>query len=80
MKEILRNSSKMYVLFEGDQTYVLSVMCGGIGLYEAQVHLNSEETAKFDTEGDDYIESLALDIAKHTSKYQDRFVLKERKR
>lgn len=42
MKEII-NKAWDYVLYENDGDYILSVLCGSIGIYELNIMLNSDE-------------------------------------
>jgi hypothetical protein len=74
MKEIIRSQDKMYILFEDDAGYILSAMCGGIGMYEVKVRLNSDEAASYRTEGEGYVEALAYDLGREPNKYRCRTV------
>ncbi len=73
MKEVLRNDNKMYILFEdSDGSHVLSVMCGGIGMYEVKIRLEEADALRYTNEGEAYIEELAYDVARNSSKYSHR--------
>ena len=72
MKLKYRNKERDYDLFEeSDGTFVISVLCGTIGLYQARVRLNDEETRRYQEEGQNFLDDLATRIRKE-SKYQPR--------
>ncbi|BBO33991.1 hypothetical protein [Lacipirellula parvula] len=74
MKEVLRNCGGMYILFEDGGAYVLSVMVGGIAMYEMRVRLNATEVAGYRDEGEEFVGTLADQIARDPGKYEARAV------
>ncbi len=72
MKEVLIDSRNMYKLFKADTKYILTVVCGGIGMYERSIALTDEEVEKFRERGESYIDELACDVSKNEAKYRDR--------
>lgn len=56
--------------------HFLTVLCGGIGLFEHTIRLTAEELALIDEYGEYYLEKLALDIARAPEKFADRLVRK----
>lgn len=75
MRELLRNERLMYSLSETDRgELILSVICGGIGMYEARLILDPEERQSFKAEGESFLDNLASSIAKHPDRYQDRMI------
>ena len=75
MKLKYRNREGEYDLFEeSDGSLVISVVCGTIGLYEARVRLNDEETRRYQEEGEAYLDDLATRIRKEESKYKSRMI------
>lgn len=71
MKELI-NKPWSYTFFEDDNKYFLSVLCGSSALFEINLILEEEETALYNTFGEDYIESLAINVKEDPSKYSDR--------
>ena len=72
MKLKQSNKEREYDLFEeSDGTLVISLVCGTIGLYQARVRLNDEETRRYEEEGQDFLDDLAIRISKE-SKYKRR--------
>ena len=75
MKEVLKNTEKMFSLDLDDQDrYILSTMCGGVGMYEVCIVLDSNEVERFHTDGSAFIEELAYEIGRNTSKYKNRII------
>ena len=73
MKEII-NKPWDYKFFELEQKFYLSVICGGVGMYEINLLLNKEEIQKYEKEGITYIDKLAREVQYYTSRYMDRNV------
>lgn len=75
MKELLRNEKLMYVLEEGDDgSLFLTVVCGGVGIYELQVQLNEQEKECYLNQGVGYLDQLAGLIGKNTADFVDRAI------
>ena len=47
---------------ENPETYILSVVCGSVGIYEITIQLDPEELKAFQLDGQPYIEKLANQI------------------
>ena len=71
MKEVLKKRWS-YVLYESGQNYILSVLCGTVGLYELRIQLNEEEVAMYKADGVGYIENLVKTIQAEPDNYTDR--------
>lgn len=71
MKEVIKKQWS-YTLYESDESYVLSVICGTVALYTIQVQLNEEEINAFKVNGVDYIDSLVKTIQSEPDKFKDR--------
>jgi hypothetical protein len=54
--------------------HFLTVLCGGIALYECRVKLTPEELAFIRDFGGHYIQKIAADISHDPQKFKDRFV------
>lgn len=73
--ELSRNDNWMYDLQKKENgDIIFSVVCGGIGMYEASIVFNDDEIGGYLREGDDYLVWLAKDISQNTLKYSNRFV------
>lgn len=73
MRELFRNERLMYSLSQTeDNELILSVVCGGIGMYEAKINLNDEERHSFESEGETFLDNLASSIARDPESYQGR--------
>lgn len=73
MKELLRNENYMYILEEDDcGALLLTVTCGGVGMYDLQIELNLEERENYLSQGENYLNNLASQIGKNTSAFQER--------
>lgn len=72
MREVFRNQAKMFTLYDDNGHYVLSVVCGGVGMYDVNVPLDSEECASYREEGEAFLETLAYKIARDPNRYRDR--------
>jgi hypothetical protein len=65
----------MYKLHEDNDRIILSVVCGGIGMFIAKIVLTDEEVENYRIIGWAYIRDLAYDVAKNHTVYADRMVL-----
>jgi hypothetical protein len=73
MRELFRNERLMSSLLETDKgELIFSVVCGGIGMYEARIILNEEEKRRFEIEGEAFLDNLALSIAGDPECYKTR--------
>ena len=71
MKEIIKKDWN-YSFFEKDSGFILSVICGSVGLFEVNIQLNEEELKQYKIEGAAYIENLARAIQYSPSTYAER--------
>ena len=61
MKEILK-SNWNYTLLEENNTFLLKVICGSVGIFEVELLLDNEQIQKYKVEGEKYINQLANEI------------------
>ncbi|MES2850719.1 MAG: hypothetical protein V4685_16790 [Bacteroidota bacterium] len=73
MEKVIEKSWN-YILIKNNGNYYLSVLCGGIGLYELEINLNEQEVASFTNIGESYIDDLAKEIQKNTTKWLHRSI------
>ena len=50
------------------------VLCGGVGMFEAKIVLNSDEIKEYRSNGEIYLKKIAHDIRMYPSKYEARFI------
>ena len=60
---IVRNQDWMYELYEEGGSHFLSVMCGGIGMYERVVKLTPDEMERYRSQGNHVLDDLRRRIA-----------------
>jgi hypothetical protein len=60
------NASKTdwYELKKEHGEWVLTVLCGGVGMFERKLTLSKEEEAYVHDHGEYYVEKLATDVSK----------------
>jgi hypothetical protein len=74
LKEISEDKKRMIrVLQTPDGTFILGVLCGGIGMYEVLVVLTKEEKEGFLLRGMDELVPLARKISYLPEDYRDRW-------
>lgn len=62
-----------YTLYKSDESYILSVVCGGVGLFELNMPLSNEDGVKaLADEG--FLERMAAEIANDPTKYSGRSI------
>lgn len=62
-----------YTLYKSDESYILSVVCGGVGLFELNIPLSNEDGVKaLADEG--FLERLVAEIANDPTKYAGRSI------
>ena len=63
----------MAVLEKSDnERYTLTVLCGGIGMYEVRVELTPEEIVEYEEWGKHFVEHMARRICRDPEKYLHR--------
>jgi hypothetical protein len=61
----------LYTLYKSDEgTFVLSVLCGGAGMYELNLPLEAGQMINAHV-GDDYLEKLANKVRANPERYAD---------
>lgn len=64
-----------YILYQtDDNNLILSVVCGTVGLYDVNIQLNDEEKDKFEKDGTEFMDELALDVSSNPPKYRNRHI------
>jgi len=63
----------VYTLYQSDDGYILSVLCGSSAMYQLNIPLSKNESDK--AIGDaDYLNELVKDIQQHPKKYASRSI------
>ena len=70
--ELLLKKDWKYSLMKEGEKFMLSVVCGSIGLYEIEIELNPFEVDNFKKAGQYYIEELVEKINKNPKEYISR--------
>lgn len=60
-----------YTLYSSSQGFIISVVCGGIAVYELQFYLNNDEIKNM-RENTQYLDSLAEKVRENTQEYNKR--------
>lgn len=61
-----------YILYEDKGKYLLSVVCGTVGMFEINIYLNQEEMKQFEKNGEVFIKILAERIRCSPKSFVDR--------
>lgn len=69
----LQEKKWAYTLFDADGKKILSVVCGGAGLYDLKIELSASEVQKMNEDAS-FVESLASAIRDNPKAYEDRRV------
>ncbi len=69
MNELLKKQWNYRLFKNSSDEYVLSVLCGTIGLYEVDVKLTSKQIEDYETYGEKIIDELAQKIRNNPSSY-----------
>ncbi len=69
MKELLKKQWKYTLYVNEGGAYILTVICGTIGLYEVEHVLTNEQLLKYKNQGETFIDALANDISYTPKKY-----------
>ncbi len=70
--EIVHGVAWSFTFYRFGSRYLMSVVCGGAGLYDVEFELNAEEVASFKKDGNDRIAALAKDVKSNPSAYVKR--------
>jgi len=70
--EIVHGVAWSFTFYRFGTRYLISVVCGGAGLYDVAFELNAEEFAAFKKDGNDSIIELAKDVNSNPSAYMER--------
>ena len=73
MKE-LENKTWDYILYEDGDRLILSVVVGGVAMYEVNVVLNAAESGAYRQKGMEGLKSLLADIQLHPQQFKERHV------
>jgi hypothetical protein len=73
MNEISR-SRWSWILYQDNDEYILSVVCGTVGIFETVVKLSATEVNSYSEKGDEFIEDLAVKIRFKPKDYANRII------
>ena len=66
------SSNWKYILYRYNDDFVLSVLCGTVGVFDVNIELDKEEKAKYLSEGIDFINNLSYKVSGSPTSYSDR--------
>jgi hypothetical protein len=71
---ILLQKEWFYTLELLSEQYILSIVCGSIGIYDVKIQLNSEEIKQFNDKGEVFIEQLAEAVRFSPTLFKTRYL------
>ena len=71
---IIKDDDKLYELSKVNGALQISIILSGIGWREVKFYFNHEETAKFFSEGKEYLDALVQEVVSGSEKFNDRFL------
>ncbi len=74
MRELARKEYG-YIFYEVDSRFLLSTLCGTVGLFTLDFFLNEKETEKYKEQGIEFINSLAGDVTRFYDNYWHRCII-----
>lgn len=74
MKEIARKHFG-YILYEVDNKYLLSTICGTVGLFTVDFFLSDQEKQNYQEKGLEFIDKLAGDVVRSYNTYWHRCII-----
>lgn len=74
MRELARKDYG-YIFYQVDDKYLLSTLCGTVGLFTVDIFLNETETEKYKEQGLNFINNLAGDITRYYDNYWNRCII-----
>ncbi len=73
MVEIDR-SRMSWILYQDQEQYFISVVCGSVGIFEVSIKLLPEEVESYLKEGKEFIERFAKDVRFSTKSFSHRAI------
>ncbi len=74
MKDVIYKDDVAILKKTNSEIFVLSSLCGSIGMYTIEIQLNEEELANYKEYGNGYITKLSKEISQNPDKYSDRAI------
>lgn len=73
MKKVIETPWR-YTLYQDNEKYYLTVVTGGVALYNLTVELTHEEVEYFSIKGVSYLDTLASEIEVNSKKFESRYI------
>ena len=67
--EIILDKRWNYQFIKDNDKYILSVMCGTVGLFEVDIELNKQQIASYKKNGINFIEKCVKEIRANPNHY-----------
>lgn len=61
-----------WILYQNKENFFISVICGTVGIFEANIKLDAEEVKNYQKDGLVFIREMARAITNNPQKYWDR--------
>ncbi len=72
---LLAERNWSWMLFEDEGIFILSVICGSVGIYTLEIQLSANELAEYRAKGEKFLDVIARDISYAQSKYTARQIV-----
>ncbi|MDD9939357.1 MAG: hypothetical protein OXT09_37570 [Myxococcales bacterium] len=74
MAVLIHDADGAFELEQRGDALLMTVLCGGIGLYEIRFPLDASERAEYDARGSQYLRELADEVRRDESSHRARNV------
>lgn len=72
MNELIKKQWNYRLFKNSSNEYILSVLCGTVGLYEIEVKLTKSQVDDYELKGESVIDELAQDIREDSKDYTEK--------
>jgi hypothetical protein len=69
---VIAEQAWSWLLFEEEAKLLLSIVCGGVGVYDVDFELTGEEIASYRQAGSDYVDQLANSVRAKPAVFESR--------
>lgn len=70
--KVLSESNWNWMLYKSDESFILSVLCGSVGMFTREIVLSIDEVSEYLEHSDKAIEKVAQSVRSNPEKYQSR--------
>ena len=69
---VIEESNWSWILYQDEDAYFLSVLCGGVAMYTIDIQLSSREALQYERNGHAYVKDLAKSLRQSPTKHSER--------